>query len=70
MVLIFLIYLVLAIVRPQEYMDELQDLDLLRYILLAAFVFWMLKSPKTLSAPQQWLVSWPQDPRPLSSSGR
>jgi putative inorganic carbon (HCO3(-)) transporter len=56
MVLIFLVYVILAIVRPQEYVESLEDLDLLRYVLLFAFVLWMLKSPKTLSAPQQLLV--------------
>jgi len=30
MVFIFLLYIVLAIVRPQEYVDALEDLDLLQ----------------------------------------
>lgn len=56
MVVMLLIYIILVIVRPQEYVASLEDLDLLRYVLLAAFALWMLKSPKLLSAPQQWLV--------------
>jgi len=56
MFLTLLIYIVLVIVRPQEYMDALAGLDLPRYVLLFAFVLWTLKSPKLMSAPQQWLV--------------
>jgi len=56
MLLTFLIYVVLVVVRPQEYVDSLQSLDLLRYTLLVGFVLWMFRSPKILSAPQQWLV--------------
>ncbi|WP_426703023.1 O-antigen ligase family protein [Rhodanobacter sp. Col0626] len=49
---LILLYLVLTIVRPQDYMPGLATVPLLPVVLVLAFVCWMASSAKTWAAPQ------------------
>ncbi|MGH8156939.1 MAG: O-antigen ligase family protein [Rhodanobacter sp.] len=49
---LILLYLVLTIVRPQDYMPGLATVPLLPVVLVLAFLCWMGSSAKTWAAPQ------------------
>ena len=47
-----LIYLALTIIRPQDYMPQLEELQLLPVTLMVSFGFWLASPAKTFAAPQ------------------
>lgn len=47
-----LLYLILTIIRPQDYMPGLVDIPLLSVVLVLAFLFWLGSSAKAFAAPQ------------------
>jgi O-antigen ligase len=49
---LILIYLVLTIIRPQEYMPAFVGLPVLPAVLALAFASWLISSRKTFEAPQ------------------
>ncbi|MGY3038763.1 putative inorganic carbon (HCO3(-)) transporter [Rhodanobacter sp. TND4EL1] len=49
---LILLYLVLTIIRPQDYMPALTNIPLLPVVLVLAFLCWMGSSAKTWAAPQ------------------
>lgn len=49
---LILLYLVLTIVRPQDYMPALVGVPLLPVVLVLAFLAWIVSSAKTYTAPQ------------------
>jgi len=49
---LILLYLVLTIIRPQEYMTALTGLPILPVVLVAAFLCWLASNAKTFAAPQ------------------
>jgi putative inorganic carbon (HCO3(-)) transporter len=51
-----LLYLILIIVRPHEFVPALAELELTPYLLSLSFLLWLFKDPKSLQAPQQTLV--------------
>lgn len=53
---LILLYLVLTIVRPQDYMPALAGVPLLPVVLVLAFLCWMGSSGKTWAAPQFLLL--------------
>lgn len=52
MFILILVYLVLTIIRPQDYMTSLANIPLLIVVLAGAFLSWMGSRAKTLDAPQ------------------
>lgn len=52
MFIFILIYLALTIIRPQDYMPQLAELQLLPVTLIVSFLFWLASSAKTFAAPQ------------------
>jgi hypothetical protein len=52
MFIFILIYLALTIIRPQDYMPQLAEMQLLPVTLVMSFVFWLVSSAKTFVAPQ------------------
>ena len=53
---LILLYLVLTIVRPQDYMPALAGVPLLPVVLVLAFLSWLVSSAKTYAAPQFLLL--------------
>lgn len=53
---LILLYLVLTIVRPQDYMSALVGVPLLPVVLVLAFLAWLVSSAKTSAAPQLVLL--------------
>ena len=51
-----LLYLVLTIIRPQDYVPGLEGVPLLSVVLVLALVNWLASSTKTFAAPQFWLL--------------
>lgn len=51
-----LLYLILIIVRPHEFVPGLAELELTPYILSVGFLLWLFKGTKSLRAPQQTVV--------------
>lgn len=49
---LILCYLILTIIRPQDYMPGLVGVPLLSVVLVLAFLFWLGSSAKTFEAPQ------------------
>ena len=49
---LILLYLVLTIIRPQDYMPVLAGVPLLPVVLVLAFLCWLASSAKTWAAPQ------------------
>ena len=49
---VFLIYVVLLIIRPQEFVPALQQVPILQYTLLGAFALWLATRDKGLKYPQ------------------
>ncbi len=49
---LILIYLVLTIIRPQEYIPALAAVPILPAVLILAFLSWMISHGKTFKAPQ------------------
>lgn len=49
---LILIYLVLTIIRPQEYMAAFTGIPILPVVLVAAFLCWLASNAKTFAAPQ------------------
>ncbi|MEO7068157.1 MAG: O-antigen ligase family protein [Rhodanobacter sp.] len=56
MFIFILFYLALTIIRPQDYMPELQGVPILPVTLVLAFLFWLLSSKKTFAAPHFLLL--------------
>jgi putative inorganic carbon (hco3(-)) transporter len=53
---LILLYLVLTIVRPQDYMPMLVGVPLLPVVLVLAFMCWLVSHAKTFAAPQFLLL--------------
>jgi len=53
---LILLYLVLTIVRPQDYMPMLAGVPLLPVVLMLAFACWLISHAKTFAAPQFLLL--------------
>jgi putative inorganic carbon (HCO3(-)) transporter len=49
---VFLVYVVLLIIRPQEFVPALQQVPILQYTLLGAFGIWLVTPDKGLKYPQ------------------
>ncbi|RDS83649.1 O-antigen polymerase [Dyella monticola] len=49
---LIILYLVLTIIRPQEYMAAFTGIPILPIVLIAAFLCWLISSAKTFAAPQ------------------
>jgi O-antigen ligase len=49
---LILLYLVLTIIRPQEYMAAFTGVPILPVVLVAAFACWLASNAKTFAAPQ------------------
>lgn len=49
---LILLYLVLTIIRPQEYMAVFTGVPILPVVLIAAFLCWLASKAKTFAAPQ------------------
>ncbi|HEY2616405.1 MAG TPA: hypothetical protein VGI78_03605, partial [Acetobacteraceae bacterium] len=49
---LILLYVVLTIVRPQDYMPALVGVPVLSVVLVLAFASWLASSAKTFAAPQ------------------
>ncbi|MBW4049140.1 MAG: O-antigen ligase family protein [Proteobacteria bacterium] len=56
MFILILIYLILTIVRPQDYMQALAGIPILPAALVLAFVAWLSSPKKTMAAPQLYLL--------------
>jgi len=54
---IFIVYLVLLIIRPHEFIPGLEQPSLLQMLLLASFAFWILSPNKQISLPQFGLLT-------------
>ncbi|MET0330176.1 MAG: O-antigen ligase family protein [Dyella sp.] len=53
---LILFYLVLTIVRPQDYLPGLVDVPLLPVVLVLSFLCWLASAAKTFAAPQFFLL--------------
>ena len=53
---LILLYVVLTIIRPQDYLPGLVGVPVLSVVLVLAFVSWLLSSAKTFAAPQFLLL--------------
>ena len=53
---LILLYLVLTIIRPQDYMPMLVGVPVLPIVLIAAFLCWLASNAKTYAAPQFLLL--------------
>lgn len=49
---LILIYVVLTIIRPQDYLPGLENVPVLPAVLLLAFGSWLFSNAKTFAAPQ------------------
>lgn len=56
MFVLSLAYLILTIIRPQDYLPALSGIPLLPAVLVLAFLFWLGSSTKTIAAPQFLLL--------------
>lgn len=56
MFVLILAYLVLTIIRPQDYMAALHGIPCLQVVLVLAFLSWLGSSAKTMAAPQFLLL--------------
>jgi len=52
----FLVYVVLLVIRPQEFVPALQHIPILQYTLLGAFALWLATSEKGMKYPQFGLL--------------
>jgi O-antigen ligase len=53
---LILFYLMLTIVRPQDYLPGLVEVPLLPVVLVLAFLCWLVSASKTFAAPQFFLL--------------
>jgi O-antigen ligase len=53
---LILLYLILTIVRPQDYLPGLENVPLLPVVLVLSFLAWLASSTKTFAAPQFLLL--------------
>lgn len=53
---VFLVYVVLLVIRPQEFVPALQHIPILQYTLLAAFALWLAAPDKGMKYPQFGLL--------------
>lgn len=51
-----MLYLILTIIRPQDYLPGLVGIPLLPVVLLLAFLCWLVSASKTFAAPQFWIL--------------
>jgi O-antigen ligase len=56
MFILSMLYLILTIIRPQDYLPGLVGIPLLPVVLLFAFLFWLSSTSKTFAAPQFWIL--------------
>lgn len=49
---LIILYLILTIIRPQEYMAVFTGIPILPVVLISAFLCWLISSAKTFAAPQ------------------
>lgn len=56
MFVLMLVYLILTIVRPQDYMPALVGVPLMPVVMISAALLWLLSRDKHLAAPQYLLV--------------
>ncbi|WP_233842625.1 O-antigen ligase family protein [Dyella sp. 2HG41-7] len=49
---LIILYLILTIIRPQEYMAAFTGIPILPVVLISAFLCWLISSAKTFAAPQ------------------
>jgi O-antigen ligase len=55
---VFSVYLLLLLLRPQEWLPSLQNLPILQLLLLACVVLWAIRGHKALALPQFPLLLW------------